>query len=237
MTLPKQANAYTPFVFAKAAVPFVDPPSGNMGNNGAFTLGTALPRALAGCFMWFAANQIAAGSAPGWYWTTMSSATAATVFSNTYPGGVPQPVANPVSFATTGPGAITGVTGSIGGIALTLPAGLIGANGVLRFSDLWSLNNSANNKSVGATLGGQIMPTPALTTAASVSRVWTLYNNGNANQVIPPPGIVAGVGSAAGVVGSPTLNMTNAQQLVYTLNTAAATDWIIHEAFMLEAMA
>src|SRR5437667_3823845 len=64
---------------AAAAIKMVVAPTGTMANNGAITLGTALPSTYANCYLLLPAGAIAAGSAAGWYFAQMSSTTAGVV--------------------------------------------------------------------------------------------------------------------------------------------------------------
>jgi hypothetical protein len=232
-----QQAAYTPQILAKSGLPFVLPPSGNMGNNGAFTWGTACSRAVAACFCWFAAGQIAAGSAAGWYYATMSSATAMTVFNNTYsPPGVPIPPSQPVAFATTGPGAITGVTAATTGPQITIPATFIGLNGVLRATLLWSVNASANAKTLALNMNaGANYGTVTLNTVAQFGGEFEFNltaQSSSALQLTAP----SGLGIASGASVQTTYNLAAAATWAATLTDAVATDWQILEAWCLEGL-
>src|SRR5579859_1785192 len=114
-TLLQQTLKYT-----ANGIPFIVANTGTMGNNGALTLGTALPSTYANAYVYLPANAISAGSAAGWYFCQFSSTTVGTVFNNTYSSGTPQIPAALVSFATTGPGAYTGVTTQITGPNFTI---------------------------------------------------------------------------------------------------------------------
>lgn len=130
-----------------SAIPFIIAPTGSMANNGAITLGTALPNTYANAYVYLPANAIAAGSIAGWYFTQFSSSTVGTVTNNPYTSGtlpsIPQAI---VPFSTTGPGAYTGSTSSQIGPSFPLDPNTIGPNGVLRMTHFWTIPNNANNK-------------------------------------------------------------------------------------------
>lgn len=140
---------------ASWGVPIIIASSGSIGNNGALTGHTSLPRTYSGgAYVYYPANAIAAGVVAGFYWTVFSSATAGTIFNNTYSGsGVPSVPTSNTAFVTTGPGAYTGVT-TEQGIVIDIAAGLLGTNGNLEVVIEGANNNSAGTKTYRARLGG-----------------------------------------------------------------------------------
>lgn len=140
-----------------------------MGNNGALTGLTALPRTYSsGGYIWLPAGAIAAGvpAAASWYWFVGSSTTAGTVYNSTYTSGHPRP-GTATAFATTGPGAFTGDTGTIVGPSITVPANSMGINGRVEVSDARMFNNTAGNKINKVKLGGTDIFTTTETTQIS----------------------------------------------------------------------
>lgn len=237
MPLRAQSAAYTPQILAKAGLPFVIPPTGTMANNGAYTAGTALPRTITQGFMWFAAAQIAAGSLAGWYYFTGQSATAFTIFNNTYTSGVPTAPSAPTAFVTTGPGAITGVTTATTGPQITIPAAFMGPNGVLRASLLWSVNATVNLKTLSLAIGGSNYASPGLSTAAQFGaglQYDLCAQNSSAVQLVTSSGVGVGVSPAANTATA--FNMAAAQTWSAVMTNAVATDWQILESFCLEVL-
>lgn len=52
-----------PYVFSRTGIPFIVAPTGTMGNNGAVTMGTALPTTYSGgAWIWYPAGAVAAGT-------------------------------------------------------------------------------------------------------------------------------------------------------------------------------
>jgi hypothetical protein len=150
------------FVWEESFVPVGIGPTGTMGNNGAVTWGTALPRAYTGgAFVWLPAGAIAtstpAAATALWYvgtdtthGTFFNVAQSASLDAN----GAPVIPTSPAAFATTGPGAFTGLTTSQTLVSLTIPASTISTTGYFDIEANYSFNNNANNKLVTGTFGG-----------------------------------------------------------------------------------
>ena len=137
-----------PTVLASSGIAFVKASTGSMGNNGAVTAMTALPRILTnGAWMWFPAGAVAAGvpASASWLWFVGSSTTAGTVYNSTYTSGQPT-VGTTTAFATTGPGAFTGSTSTIAGPVITMPASLMGINGSVHLRTGFEANNTGGAK-------------------------------------------------------------------------------------------
>lgn len=157
----------TQYVLLQSQIPFILPASGTMADNGAFTNGTALARTVSKCFMYFAANQIAAGVAAGWYYTEGSSTTAFIVYNNTYTSGIPAFPAAKTAFAVTGAGATTGVTTEIVGPTMTLTGGRMGTRGRVDFEVAYTCTNNANAKTARHRLATTSCASISLASAAS----------------------------------------------------------------------
>lgn len=262
--------------YVGSAVPFIIANTGTMANNGALTLGTALPTAYPNAYVFLPANAIFAGSAAGWYYTQFSSTTVGVVFNNLYVAGsqpslLPQP--NLVPFVATGPGAYTGVTTAQTGPSFNLNSNMLGGNGgLLRLTVMESVNNTAGTKTLAALINGVTVQSNALTTTTGNVAVSLIANRSQPASVnnIPVLGafIQNGVYTAAagalgnqtpqyssslnlnvGAVGGPigpvsagstiagSLGTTNLGPLFsITLQIGTATDVIVLEAFLLEAI-
>lgn len=225
-------------ILAKSAIPFIIAPTGTMANNGAITLGTALPATYANAYINLPANAIQAGSVAGWYFCQMSSATVGTVFNNTYTTGVPTIPASPVAFVSTGPGAYTGVTTAVTAQQITVPANSLGPNGMLRISELWSVPANTDGKTLSVTAGGVTLWTANLNTSQFGSAAsHQLWNRGLANaNVSVNTTQSSGIGNATGAINSTTINFGASQAVIWTGQLATATDFIVVEAFTLEVM-
>lgn len=221
----------------QSATPFIIAPTGTMANNGAITLGTALSTTLASCYLNLPANAIQAGSAAGWYYAAMSSASVGQVFNNTYVSGTPTIPAAPVAFVSTGPGAYTGVTSAIVGPSLSIPGGTLGPNGVLRVTSLWNLLNNADAKTSLITFGGTTISNCSLASVGSLQTQTLLYNRGSsAINASIAAGNVTGLGGSAGVVNQTAINTAAAQTLALGATMATATDYIELSGYLVEVL-
>jgi hypothetical protein len=145
-------------VIAQWGVPVILASSGTMGNNGAVSGMTALPTTYSGgAWLYLPAGAVAAGvpAAAAFLWFVASSTTAGTVYNSTWDGsGIPA-LGTTTAFATTGPGAFTGVAaGEITVATITVPAGAMGPNGVLKVSAHADHNTAVGNKITRVRLSG-----------------------------------------------------------------------------------
>ena len=106
------------------------------GNNGALTIPSTMGSDLGtgSSYIYYPANSIYSGSPAGFYWTTITSTTAATIYNNYYSGlGLPIYPVTPVSFSgTTGAGSVAGVGTATTIMSVTIPASFLGYNGKIR---------------------------------------------------------------------------------------------------------
>jgi len=218
---------------AQTAIPFIIAPTGTMANNGAVTLGVALPATYSnGCYLYLPANAISASSAAGWYYTVMSSTTVGTVYNLTYSSGQPYVPSSTtgLAFSTTGPGAFTGVATAVTGPNWTLPANMMGPNGVLEMAAVYGCSGTTSSKTVAIKLGSATIYSQATTTAANVAALalLTCQNQGLTNaQVSNQTGSVGF--SATGQTYS-TVD-TTANQTLAVVGTKVAADFLIFDAF------
>lgn len=142
-------------MFLQTAVPFIlaggtaggSANQFTMSDNGAISTLPTLPTTYSGgAWIYMPASGISAGSAAGWYWFVASSATAGTVYNNTYTSGLPTPPRTLTSFVTTGPGLVTQNTAAVTSLSVTLPGGTLGPNGSLAFDFLGSTAATATNR-------------------------------------------------------------------------------------------
>lgn len=232
---------YGEYVLARSAIPFVIVPTGSMANNGVITLGTALPGVYANAYVNLPANAIQAGSAAGWYFAQFSSTTVGVVFNNTYVApGVPAIPATPTAFVSTGPGAYTGVIVQVTGPQVSIPAGALGPNGVLRLSSFWNVTGNTNSKTITQQVGGTNVHNLALNTAAQLgyTMIRTIYARGvQTNQLMPAVGESGGgVGAQSGIADFLAVNLAVAQTFALLGTLAVATDFIVMEAFIIEVL-
>jgi hypothetical protein len=219
----------------QSRIPMILPSSGTMGNSGALTLTTALDQAYAAAYFYMPAGAIVTASAAGFYYGTMSSTTAVTLFNNPYVSGSPAIPASPTAFATTGPGAYTQTTGtSLGAWTMTLAGGTLGINDEVQAHGLITFNNSAGIKTFGLVYGSYTVSFIGPSTLVQQPFASGFVNAGiltRQTQVTAP---------SMNYTGSTTLpafgsvNSAANQTLVANLKIATATDYVILQDIVLE---
>lgn len=231
----QQPGAMTPIKVFQCNLPMVLAPTGTMGNNGAITLGTALPTGFLNgpCYLYLPAGAIATASAAGWYYTVMTTTTAGTVYNNTYSSGLPgiPGAAALTAFATTGPGAYTGATTAQAALTFTLPGNYMGPHGVLEISAVLGFNASTNNKTVTFKVGSStIFSLVEATTGVKSYQPYVQW----ANQGATGAQVAATVGTPGSSTTAQTytaIDTTTAQTITVNVTDATATDYIIIDSF------
>jgi hypothetical protein len=234
-TLSPAANPPQPItVLSTSGIPFIKASSGSMGNNGAVTALTALPRIYTGgAYLWLPAGAIATGvpASASWYWFVGSSTTAGTVYNSTYTSGHPQPgVAT--AFATTGPGAFAGDTGTVTGPSITVPANLMGRNGRVEVAESRMFTNSAGNKVNKIKFGGtDIFTTTETTQISHAVSLAVAQNRGVTNAQSLSSLYSTSDGGVQGkvVVVDGAIATTADTTVTFTYAVAVATDYSIVE--------
>jgi hypothetical protein len=202
-----------------------------MANNGAITVGTALPAIYAKCYLYLPAGAIAAGvpAAAAWLYAEMTSTTLGTVYNNSFDpnlGATPTAPAK-VAFATTGPGAYAGVTAEITNVQAAIPAAAMGVVGQLQQSCVYSVNNTAGAKTCRLKFGGSSYAAPD---GANGTIVWsrgTVTNAGESGRQVTEGQNV--VGNTSGNTGPNELTIDTSAATTCAVSTqkAVATDNII----------
>lgn len=217
-----------PTTITAGGIPLVGVATGTMANNGAMTIGTALPLAYPSAFYYMPAGSVAAGvpAAATWLYGTASDTTHVTLFNNSYSSGTPTIPASPTAFATTGPGAFTGDTGEEFGVTLTIPANSIGSTGAVRASYYLAETNNANSKSMRIRWSGNAGTVFILQGAASnpdVGGIVLISNEGATNvqfsEVISSLNLAPATRGVGGAIDT-----TAQTTLVFSLQRGVATD-------------
>lgn len=219
----------TRVTLGQSRLPMILPSSGSMGNNGALTLTTALDQAYPAAYFYMPAGAIAAASTAGFYYGTMSSTTAVTLFNNPYVSGTPTIPASPTAFATTGPGAYTQTTGSaFTAYTYSVPGGTLGAFDEVQAHGNVSYNNSAGAKTFNLSYGTFTFGTAAPTTTTHYPFQGGFANTGIVTrQTVTSPSTMLLSAAVAGVPSVSTQNSANALSLSVTLQLAVATDYVM----------
>jgi hypothetical protein len=191
----------------RSAIPIGIAGSGTGTTAGAITFTNAYPLATFSGYLYFAANQIVASHAAGFYWTVVSATgTVATVYNNTYTvGSAPTVPTTLVPFSGAVPGAITGVTTEVSCMSVAIPADVLGVTGGVSYTTRSAHFSSANDKITRVKFGGT---TVAQTTATTTS---STYISGDVTN--------AGVATVQNAVS----NAATTAIALAAINTAAAT--------------
>ena len=137
---------------------------------------------------------------------------------------------------------VTGTTSETVLATIPVPAGAMGANGILRIITLWSVTNSADSKTLRVRLGG-IGGTAYLglgVTAVATAQELTLIRNRNSlsSQVGFAATPAASYGTSTTAVTTSAVDMSAAQDLVITGTIAAnaGANTITLEAYTVEIL-
>lgn len=241
---PKLSGVQTssPIILAQDAIPVILAPNGTVATNGTITLGTALPTIYANAWVRLPAGAVVGGLA-GLYFATFSSATvgvitttfvdAATAFTPYIPASTTVAVGSNAAYTQTTAADITLCN-------VTVPGGLMGANGGLRHSEYFSQPNNANTKTPKLFLGATSILSVPLTASASIRASNTIRNRGTqSSQMYGNIGTtlayVDGTSTSGAVVQS-AINTAIDQALTFTGQLAVATDYIVLEGFTVEVL-
>ena len=144
---------------------------------------------------------------------------------------------NPIKiFSLSAPFVLTGSTSGVTLATITIPAGLIGANGKLKIYPLWSTTNNANVKTLRATLGGSTCTTMTSQSVSNNSGLVIIRNTNSESAQKCSSGLVAGIGSSFGSIASTTVDTTAATTLVISGQLAVGTDTLTLEDLFVEVV-
>lgn len=129
---------------------------------------------------------------------------------------------------------VTGTTNETTLATVTVPAGAVGANGLLRITTLWSVTNNANNKTVRHKLGSTTVWTASPTSTASGQfQSITRARNSTSSQVTQFSS-TTNFGTSANAQTTSSLDFTGAVTLTITAQLATSTDTATLEAYTVE---
>lgn len=116
---------------------------------------------------------------------------------------------------------------------VTVPAGAMGANGLIRVSSVWSYTNSANTKIVRARFGGTAVASGSYTTTASAPLNFITSNRASQSSQIT--GLSNGLFSAtANAPNTSAINTANAADIVLQGTLANVGETITLESYLVE---
>lgn len=137
---------------------------------------------------------------------------------------------------------ITGTTSETTLATITIPAGVMGLNGAIRVSALFSCNASATNKVFRLKLGGaQAFIADTSSGATVVQHCWSnisIRNKGVANSQVCTPAYApaGGTGSSTNAKTTLSIDTTAAQTLLITAQPANIGDTLVLESYVVEVI-
>jgi len=214
-------------VYSILTVPMILPPSGTIADNGALTLGTALPEIIPASYQYFPAGAVYSGSTAGMYFVEMSSTTLGTIYNNVYVSGEAGVPLVKTAIVATGPGAYTQATTAITLLTLPVYGGLLGNGGAIVTRQSWSCINNANAKSVHFYFGTEEINGGSLASHSSVHYSNTVTNTGYTNVQRATPLVSDIVGFDLDTSFTLYEDTSVDFNLTYTAVLSTATDYII----------
>ena len=144
---------------------------------------------------------------------------------------------NPIKiFSLSAPVSLTGSTSAVTLATITIPAGLLGANGKLKIYPLWATTNNANVKTLRATFGGSICTTMTSQNSPNNSGLVIIRNTNSESAQKCSSGLVAGIGASFGSIAATTIDTTAATNITITGQLAVGTDTLTLEDLFVEVV-
>ena len=117
---------------------------------------------------------------------------------------------------------------------ITIPAGLIGANGKLKIYPLWATTNNANIKTLRLNIGGMLCSTMVSQSIPNNSGLLIIRNTNSESAQKCSSGLVAGIGASSGSIAAQTVDTTAATTITITGQLAVGTDTLTLEDLFVE---
>lgn len=132
---------------------------------------------------------------------------------------------------------LTGATTETTLATITIPGGMMGPNGSLRISTLWSFTNTANNKTIKIKNGSNTFLNYTLASGvSSMSALTSMRNRGTLNSQVAPSSAQVDYGTMGSNPQTFTIDTTVDQVLTITGQLANATDYCNLEAYTVEVL-
>lgn len=216
-------------LIGKSRLPmYVPQSSASLAANGAFTLaGSGLPfSSITGCWLYLPANTAATVAPAGWYYAVMSSATAGTLYQNTYDPTVSvdnSAPTSPTACTTANTGGWTGVTSEVTAFRVTVPTGMMGLNGEVMWTVMTASLGTTDTKTTKVKFGASTVTSSAQTSNTSYRATHRVWNMGQTNRQMAVSSVADG--GSAGVLGTVlTVDTTAAVNIDVTLQISATTN-------------
>lgn len=120
--------------------------------------------------------------------------------------------------------------------SITIPGGMIGANGSLRITALWSCTNNANAKDMKTKFSGNNLLWLGVTATASAHEMVIMRNRGAANSQVAYTGTQVPFGVNTGANQTYSVNTAVDQTLSFVGQLANAADTITLEGYTIEVL-
>jgi len=145
---------------------------------------------------------------------------------------------NPIKiFSLSAAVVLTGTTTATTLATITIPAGLIGANGKVKFYPLWSTTNNANTKTLRVVLnGGPPVYTAYASNTVHVGGLVIIRNLGSESVQRVSSGMLAGLGGTTSSIAQTTVNTSAATNITFTGQLAVDTDTMTLEDLFVEVV-
>lgn len=122
-------------------------------------------------------------------------------------------------------------------VTVSVPAGAMGANGVLRVTSLWTINNNANVKTARVRFGGTAFHAIGLASLLSGQLVTIIRNRNSASsQVGFASGASTSFTSTTGANVTAAIDTASAANLTFTVQKATGTDTMTLESYEVEVL-
>jgi len=130
---------------------------------------------------------------------------------------------------------LTGTTSATTLATITIPAGLIGTNGKVKFYPLWSNTNNANNKTLRVVLNSwTTVYTGTVQNSVHNTGLLILRNFNSETAQRMSSGMTAGLGSSTGSIAAATIDTTAAVTVAVTGQLANSADTMTLEGLFVE---
>jgi len=146
---------------------------------------------------------------------------------------------NPIKiFSLSAPFSLTGTTSAVtlATATITIPAGLLGANGKLKIYPLWATTNNANVKTLRVVFGGSTCTTMTSQSVPNNSGLVIIRNTNSESAQKTSSGLVAGIGSSFGSIAVTTIDTTAATTITITGQLAVGGDTLTLEDLFVEVV-
>lgn len=119
-------------------------------------------------------------------------------------------------------------------VTIVVPGGLMGPQGRLRVTALWTNNNNANNKTVFIEFGATGFLGSTNTTTIAQNQQITIANRNSLSSQVGFGGLFGGFGASGAAVTTSAINTAIDQNLVFSVQLANAADTAALEHYLVE---